>query len=137
MWSGSKSGTVPLLLLALAMAGCGGGGGTQDSLEGGAESACPCFSAQDIVNDAQGRSFDACLSSPKTLGLTLQLTQGDAGIVLYVRCPNANFGSCQCEDGVRNVGSDSVTRDQYFSCVGILTDALVNQFSAGSCVIAN
>ena len=129
------------LLLVLGLAACDNDNESNamapvpgDDLEA---NACPCFTAEDIRDDAEGKKFFGCISDPKGLGISLDLFQGETEFVISISCEGADFGFCECADGVRNVSSESVTQEQYFSCVDIVVDAIVNEFGASQCLIAD
>ena len=72
--------------------------------------------------------------------MALDLSEGHTEFVIGVSCPGANFGFCQCEDGVRDVTNSSVTIEQFFDCTSILSNAIVNQFdqqSMSMCLVGN
>ena len=99
--------------------------------------ACPCFSAEDIKDDARGKSFFGCVADPKGLGISLDLSEGDTEFVISTDCPGAFFGNCQCADGVREITSNSVTREQYFDCVDLIVDAIRNEFDESMCLLSD
>lgn len=101
--------------------------------------ACPCFSAQDIRDDAMGRDFFGCTVGPSALATSLDLSEGQTEFSIQVNCPDADFGICQCSDGVRDTVSNNVTKEQFFDCTDILVDAIVNEFgqqSMSMCLIS-
>lgn len=127
------------LLFVITLAGCDSDNNSnaQDMSD---PNACPCYSAQDIMDDAQGRDFFGCSVAPKGLAVSLDLSQGETEFTIGVSCPDASFGFCQCVDGVRNVVGNSLTKEQFFDCTDIVTDAIVNEFgqeSMSMCLVSN
>lgn len=119
------------LLLVMALAACDSDNNSnaQDMSD---PNACPCFSAQDIKDDAMGKDFFACSVGSSVLATSLDLSEGQTEFSIQVNCPDANFGFCQCSDGVRDSISNNVTKEQFFDCTDILVDAIVNEFGQQS-----
>lgn len=128
---------LPLLLLFTA-AGCDSDNNSNAMPPAPETSdACPCFSADDIIDDAQEKSFFGCVADPKGLGISLDLEEGETAFAISTNCPEALFGDCVCIDGVRNITNDSVTQEQYFDCVDIIVNAILNEFGESMCILAD
>ena len=126
------------LLFAIVLVGCDDSSSNAQTMDD--PNACPCFSAEDIKDDAMGKDFFGCSVNPNALAVSLDLSEGQTEFTISVDCPDASFGFCQCVDGVRNVTSDSVTKEQFFDCTDIVTDAIINEFgqqSMSMCLITN
>ena len=129
---------LPLLILLMVTACDSDNSGMAQDMSD--PNACPCFSAQDIIDDAEGKDFFGCSVGPKGLAVELDLSEGETEFAIGVDCPGADFGNCQCVDGVRDITSNSVTMEQFFDCTSIVTDAIVNEFgqeSMSMCLISN
>ena len=129
---------LPMLML-LIMAGCDSdnNGMAQDMTD---PNACPCFSAQDIKDDAMGKDFFGCSVQPSALATAIDLSEGQTEFTINTACQDAEFGFCECVDGVRNVVNQSMNKEQFFDCTQILVDAITNEFgqeSMSMCLIAN
>ncbi|GJM15010.1 MAG: hypothetical protein DHS20C13_03370 [Thermodesulfobacteriota bacterium] len=126
------------LLLVLALAACDSSTNS-NAQDTDTDSACPCFSAQDIMNEAMGKDFFGCTVIPSGFSVSLDLSEGETEFTIAVSCESGSFSSCQCVDGVSGVAS-SVTEEQYFDCTNIVVEAITTEFeqeSMGMCLIAN
>lgn len=130
---------MPLLILFVLIAcDSDSDGNAQDMTD----SVCPCFSADNITDDAMGKTFDGCSFILNDLNLTITLFDGNNPALILANCDDADFGSesCFCSDMVRDVQMSGLTKEQLFDCTGILTDAILNEFGQASmdmCLISS
>jgi hypothetical protein len=130
---------LPLLMLFVLIACDSDSDGIAQDMT---DSACPCFSAQVITDDAMGKTFDGCSFMLNDLNLTITLFDGNNPALILANCDDADFGSenCFCSDMVRDVQMSGLTKEQFFDCTAILTDAIVGVFGQASmdmCLISN
>ena len=131
----------PLFLL-FALAACDNDSDSSAQVVGGTESVCPCYTADDITDDAVNKAYDGCSFVPTELNLAITLFEGSDPFLILVQCEDADFGSdkCFCTDLVRGVEMLDITKEQYFDCAQILTDAITKEFGQASmdlCLISN